>query len=235
MLKNATLKEKIALTHDVYEFVFESEEEFQFEAGQFITFRMTTEEGKPCLRAYSIASKPEDKSHIFTVCIKIVADGKGSKILNELKVGDVLPFIGPNGKFVFNEENNKNSIFIATGTGVAPFKSMIEDQLGNKENRKDFTLIFGVRHLRDIFYQEWLDEMQKEYENFNYYLTISQPESKEWDGHVGRVTTLIEDLQIDNEEDEIYICGLKNMINSVTEMLTKKGVPEEIINFEKYD
>lgn len=224
-MNKAKVTEKKVLNHDVFELHLETTEPFNFEAGQFITIKICDSDPKPCFRAYSISSAPSGST--FELCIKEIPNGRGSCWLNSLEPGAKIEFLGPNGKFNFTTDASKTVLFIATGTGVAPLKSMIEDQL-RKGNTQPMHLLFGVRHVKDVFYKKHLVNLVNE--NFSFDLTLSQPE-EEWSGLVGRVTDHIPDI----ENTEVYICGLKAMIDSVHEILIKKGLPEESIHHEKYD
>lgn len=230
-MKTGTVKERKILTHDVFELTFEVAEAFTFQAGQFVTIKID-DKVPPCFRAYSIASSPLTETTEFKLCVKLMPGGRGSNWLYNLKVGDTANFIGPNGYFTF-KESTKNVIFVATGTGVAPFMSTIEDEI-NKGSEQKLELIFGVRHIKDIFYKEWLDEL-KSRGNFDYTITLSQPEDESWQGSKGRVTELLKTHNFDPENTIFYICGLKDMIDAVTAILKEKGVPEDSIHFEKYD
>lgn len=218
MIKAKVIEKKV-LTHDVFELHFDIEEPFNFEAGQFVTIKICDSAPSPCFRAYSISSSPNKSS--IELCIKEIPKGRGSCWLNTLTKGDEIEFLGPNGKFTFNSDPSKTILFIATGTGIAPLKSMIEDQL-NKGNSQPMHLYFGLRYIKDIFYKDHFEALAEKHENFSFNLTLSQPENESWQGHKGRVTSILEPLEIDPENTEIYICGLKAMIESVTEILTKK-------------
>ncbi|MBL4693885.1 FAD-dependent oxidoreductase, partial [Candidatus Gracilibacteria bacterium] len=129
-LKKAKLTGKTQLTDDVIELHFESLEDFEFKAGQFINIKIEDIE-KSCFRAYSIASQPRtDKT--FDLCIKVVDGGRASVWLDEIKEGTEISFIGPIGNFVFETPDDKETVFIATGTGIAPFLSMSGEQKGKK-------------------------------------------------------------------------------------------------------
>ncbi len=231
MMKKATLQKHIDLTDDVFELVFEAETPFTFNAGQFVTIKID-DKVPPCFRAYSIASSPLAETTEFRLCVKLMPGGRGSNWLNNLKEGDQINFIGPNGYFTF-KDTAKKVIFIATGTGVAPFTSMIEDQL-NKGNGQKLELLFGVRHMKDVFYAEWLEKLKNK-GDFDYTITLSQPEDESWQGSKGRVTEALKTHNFDPANTMFYICGLKDMIDSVTAILKEKGVPEDSIHFEKYD
>lgn len=232
-INTATIIEYKKLTEDVFELSFKPENPINFSAGQFITFKID-DAAPPCFRAYSISSSPQNPAQM-EVCVKIVANGRGSNWLNKLKINDKVQFIGPNGKFVFNAAPDKKVLFIATGTGIAPFKSMIEDQLLSKNNKQQMHLLFGLRHINGIFYKELFEDLAAQHPNFKFDLTLSRPENGDWPGKTGRVTDLLQQIEIDPRQTEVYICGLKDMIESVGAILKEKGLPEEAVHFEKYD
>jgi ferredoxin-NADP reductase len=225
-MNKAKVTGKKVLSHDVFELHFETAEPFNFEAGQFITIKICDTDPKPCFRAYSISSAPSGNT--FELCIKEIPNGRGSCWLNTLTPGAEIEFIGPNGKFNFTTDSTKKVLFIATGTGVAPLKSMIEDQL-NKDSTQPMHLLFGVRHIKDIFFKEHFEKISND--NFSFDLALSQPEDESWEGSIGRVTDHIPDTK----NTEVYICGLKGMIDSVHKILLKKGLSENSIHHEKYD
>lgn len=217
-LNKAKLIGKTQLTHDVIELHFESLEDFEFKAGQFINIKIEDAE-KACFRAYSIASAPRN-DRTFDLCIKVVKGGRGSNWLNEITENTEISFIGPIGHFIFQTPDDKETVFIATGTGIAPFHSMIGEQKDKKMH-----LLFGVRHEEDIFYQD-------RFPNVAFDFTLSRPK-EDWQGNKGRVTELVKELDLKNKQ--FYICGLKAMIDSVLAILHEKGVSDEDIHFEKYD
>lgn len=231
-LQTAALSEKKIFTEDVIELHFETENPFNFEAGQFVTIKID-DKIPPCFRAYSICNQPEKNGHHFATCVKIVESGRGSNWLNSLKPGNPINFMGPSGKFTFKNPD-RDTFFIATGTGITPFNSIIGDQLA-KGNQNKIHLLFGLRHVKNIFYKNFYDSLSEKYPNFSYDITLSRPESENWKGLQGRVTKILEESDIDTKNTDYYICGLKDMINEVTEILKKKDVREDAIHVEKYD
>lgn len=229
-LTKASIKRKANLTHDVIELELQVEGEFEAEAGQFVNFKVT-DKVPPCFRAYSLASKPKDG--IFDLCIKVVEGGRASNWFNNLELGATVEFLGPSGKFVF-QGTKKKHLFVATGTGLAPFRSMLQEQVLKRPD-EEFILVFGVRHISDIFYRETFEELAKQHVNFKFCLTLSQPEDENWAGERGRVTELLGKLELDVANTEVYICGLKAMIHDVCEQLKGLGFIDDQILFEKYD
>lgn len=230
MINSAKVKQNLTLTHDVFELTLETKEDFNFNAGQFINIKINDGE-KVCFRAYSIASRPEGKQ--LKLCIKKIDGGRGSTWLQSLKPDDEIVFLGPSGKLTFHP-SNKKIIFVATGTGVAPFTGIIENEL-LKLNRQEMELYFGLRHEKDIFYKEKFEKLALENANFNFYLTISRPETSAYKGHTGRVTEMLKTLTIDPENIEVFICGLKDMLQEVNNLFLSKGLKAENIHLEQYD
>ena len=231
-LRTASLKEKNQFTPDVIELTFETPDTFAFKAGQFITFKVT-DKMPPCFRAYSISAPPRENGNQFSTCLKVIENGRGSNWLNSLKIDEKIEFMGPNGNFVFKGQKD-NIIFVATGTGITPFNAMISDEL-KKGNKKNIKLLFGLRHISHIFYREFFENLAKQYPNFTCDITLTKPENSDWNGKVGRVTDILRSSDIDVNNTEVYICGLKVMIEEVVSILKEKGMPQENINFEKYD
>lgn len=229
-LNKVILRERRNLTEDVIELEFQGDPGFVAEAGQFITFKVT-DKVPPCFRAYSLASKPVEGK--FDLCVKVVEGGRASNWLNDLEIGAELEFLGPSGKFIF-QPGVKNHLFVATGTGIAPFKAML-GELILKHPQEKFTLLFGVRHMSDAFYSEYFEKLANSCDNFKFILTLSRPENEEWQGSKGRVTQALPGLGLVAADTDVYICGLKVMIEEVVGQLKTIGFSEEQIHFEKYD
>ena len=233
-LNTAKLIKKTNSTNDVIELNFETASPLNFKAGQYISIRIDNVEKSAYFRAYSIATRPEKDGKKFGLCIKVLTDSRGSGWLNSLKKNDKISFLGPLGDFTFNENSDKDVIFVATGTGIAPLKAIIEDQLHKNSSRK-MTLILGLRHISGVFYKEYFEKLTQKYPNFQFTLTLSRPENNSWHGKKGRVTDILASMKLSPTNTEFYLCGLKNMIESVGSLLKEKGIKEEDIHFEKYD
>lgn len=231
-LTNSKIVDRQDLTHDVFQLTLETDEPVEFKAGQFITLKCD-DRMPPAFRAYSIASAPEGKNTL-ELCIKLVPNGRGTTWLNDQSIETEIPFLGPNGHFVNQTDKSKKILFVATGTGLAPFRSIVQDEL-NRGNTQEMKILFGVRHEKDIFYEDWLKETAENFDNFSYKITLSRPETTDWSGSKGRVTAALDNMDIDLENTEVYICGLNAMITNVTEILLKKGLPQSAIHSEKYD
>jgi ferredoxin-NADP reductase len=189
-------------------------------------------------RAYSIASPP-DESPGFEVAVTQVEGGPGSTFLHELPVGATVRAIGPQGFFTRPRGAGHPSLFVGTGTGVTPLRSMIRDALAGGE-QTPMRLLFGVRHEVDRLYREELEELAAKHPNFRVQYTISQP-AAEWTGLRGYVQTHAEGLWRELEATgtgapHVYICGLERMVGAVRDLLRKQmGVDRKQVHSERYD
>lgn len=232
-MQTAKITKKTELTYDVFELTLEAEKEFKFKAGQFITIKIEDGKNPPCYRAYSMSTAPNKNT--FGLTIKAVKDGRGSNWMHNLKEGNTVEFVEPMGSMVFLTPQNKEAIFVATGTGFGPLKAIIEDELITKNNKQKMRLIFGLRYEKDIFYTDFLESLAKKFNNFSYELTLSRPENQNYKGNIGRVTNILEKMKINAQTQEFYICGVNDMIKSVTELLEKKGFTKREIHTENYN
>ncbi|MEK6891263.1 MAG: FAD-binding oxidoreductase [Nanoarchaeota archaeon] len=205
--------------------------EFTFTPGQYISIIMDDKSKNLRLRRpYSIVSSVKDtKKGYVELCIKILENGNITPILDKLKIKDKIECLKPLGDFKISEESkNKNIIFISTGVGIAPFKSMISELLNHNFKNK-ITLLTGYKMEEDKLYDQEFNELKKQHNNFKYYSVLSESEN----GRAGRVQSILE-KHFDKKAD-YYICGVKNMISSVRLLLLKKGILGKDIYSEKYD
>lgn len=202
--------------------------EFTFISGQYISLMLDVD-GKTLRRPYSICSSPSEKGYV-DLCIKITENSNTSKVINELQVDDNIQVLGPLGEFTIKDKD-KNLVFVSSGVGIAPFRSMIKYLLENNFEHK-IVLLTGYRSEGDILYDNEFLELQEQHENFEYKTILSQPNNVE--KNQGYVQDLIKDFTPLKEAD-YYLCGLGDMITDVKDLLVKKGVSIGDIHFEKYD
>jgi ferredoxin-NADP reductase len=188
-------------------------------------------------RAYSIASAPRGTPR-FQLAITHVAGGPGSSYLHGLAEGTELTAIGPQGFFT-RSAPDAPALFIATGTGVTPFRSMIEDALA-KRDKKPLWLLFGVRNEADRLYLDELNELMGAHANLRVEYSLSQPHA-DWRGKRGYVQTHVQALWTElaargEGEPHAYICGLQRMVASVRDVLRKEmNIPRQQVHSERYD
>lgn len=214
----------------------DSDETFRFEPGQFVTLDLPIgEKPKDRWRSYSIASAPSD-DNIIELVIVILEGGKGTHYLfEEAEVGTKIPFMGPLGKFTLPEELENDLCFVCTGTGVAPFRSMLLDLYRKGVSQPSFYLVFGTRHIDDILYYEELEALNQKWPNFHYIVTLSREQSDEWHGKKGYVHTVYEDLFHDLRPADFYLCGWRVMVNEAKDRIEQMGYPPSSIHREVYD
>ncbi|MEP6716570.1 MAG: FAD-dependent oxidoreductase [Terriglobia bacterium] len=216
-------------------FEFESPEwSARFVAGQFLSLTRTIHD-QEITRAYSIASPPGGNQ--FALCANLVDDGRFSPFLFGMHPGDEVDFKGPYGAFILRRAP-ADCIFVATGTGIAPFRSMLLDMSASQPERR-ISLIFGVRHEYGLLYHdEWL-QLARDCPNFDYRPTLTRP-GDAWIGRRGRVqahvlAALQEDALQDRRNPDVYICGLREMVDDLRRLLKEEGLDRKRIIYEKYD
>ena len=232
------------LTHDVKEIALElvHPPKVVFKAGQYIAIEVTEmRDGLPRQnnRPYSIVSPPEE-DRVIKLCVNLVQGGPGPSHLHALDVGSELRFLHPFGYFTVNTglpscsgvETVLPLLFVATGTGIAPIRSMIEHLIHQKTERP-MRLVWGLRHGRDLYYQDDFVTLSRIYPLLKTTTTLSQP-SSDWPGAVGRVTTLLSREETQPENLEAYLCGNMDMIREVRAILLEKGLNKQAIHFEKF-
>lgn len=218
--------ERRDLNKDIIILSLNSPENFSFKAGQFITLKME-KEGETKLKSYSILSPPSEKGKI-DLCIKLVDGGFASEILKNTKKGDKFEVKGPFGHFFFKEKDENDEFwFLGGGTGVAPLHSMIEEYLPKIKDKR-FVLIFSVKNKDELFLNDVFKELQNNFKNFTYVLTLTR---EKWEEAQGRVQ---EHLPADLENKTFYICGLKELVLETKDLLLKSGVDSKDVQFERY-
>ena len=227
----AMLVEYHDIAPEVRHFVFEVPEieRLHFKPGQFVSFQHNLH-GKQIIRPYSIASLPDGNR--FELCLNLVHEGLFSPYLFEMKPGDSVEMGAPLGFFTIRNPA-KEAVFIATGTGIAPFRAMAPGYLTHPE-AKQLTLLFGVRHERNIYYREEFEALAGEHPDFRFWPTLSRAEAS-WQGRTGHVQSHLLEVIGDRRDLDIYICGLKAMVDDVRAILKAMGFDRKQIIFEKYD
>ncbi|MBN2050190.1 MAG: 2Fe-2S iron-sulfur cluster binding domain-containing protein [Spirochaetales bacterium] len=225
------------LTHDIKEVTLELADppEMEFKAGQFVQI-MTPEyelTDEPVYRAYSVATAPKDTKKI-SLEIRLVPNGICTTYVhNYLREGDEVIMNGPYGEF-FLRNSPRDIICIAGGSGNAPIMSILLDMAEKKISRKT-RYFFGARSVRDLFLVEELRALEKELPDFQYIPALSAPLPEDsWQGETGLITDIVAKHLPGGENVEAYLCGSPGMIDACVKVLTEKGVPEELIFYDKF-
>ena len=212
------------LTHDVRELDLRLVEPPQigFKAGQFVSFEVGQDSLKrTIIRPYSIASPPS-RPEVVTLLFNLVPGGPGSTYLFGLKEGDETRFKGPTGAFYLRDDLMRDHLLVATGTGIAPLRSMLRT-LFEREAAGQVTLYWGLRSQRDLYYQDELEALAQTHHKFTFTATLSRPEEG-WAGERGRVPRLVEERIASVKNLAVYLCGNSGMLQDVTAILQKKGL-----------
>lgn len=222
------------ITHNTKQYWIEIPEltSFEYKPGQFVTLDLPIhEKSNKRWRSYSIASWP-DTTNVFELLIVLAEHGLGTHyIFENFQVGHELTLRGSQGVFVLPEKIEKDIFLICTGTGIAPFRSMINYIALHNISFKKIHLIFGCRTKADLLYYDELKELEKKLPGFFYYPTLSR---EEWDGHQGYVHPIYEELCKDKTEAQFFICGWKMMIDEAKKRIVELGYDKKTIHQELY-
>lgn len=225
---------------------FKIEERFHEDWNKFNLWRYVSEVKEPTLRAYSMASYPEEKEIMLNVRIATpppgapdsVPPGIMSSYIFDLKPGDKCIISGPYGEF-YAKETEAEMVFVGGGAGMAPMRSHIFDQLRRLKSKRKMTFWYGARSKREMFYVEDFDMLAKENDNFEWHVALSDPlPDDNWDGYKGFIHNVLFEEFIKNhpapEDCEFYMCGPPIMNTSVINMLIANGVEPENIMLDDF-
>lgn len=186
-------------------------------------------------RSYSIASPPrEDPS--FELAVTRVEGGAMSEWLHALEPGRELRAVGPQGLFTRDAASERPALFVGTGTGLAPLRSMYLAALDQGAAPR-FVVLLGVRHEDDVLYREELDALGSAHPGFRAVVTLSKPPAS-WQGARGWVQEHLASAWklLGEPEAEVYVCGLDRMVKSVRGLLREElGLDRKRIHHERFD
>ena len=238
---NARLTRRVDLTESLgFFWVSYDSDPVAFEPGQYLTIGIESN-GKLVQRPYSVASSPREVDDGYEYYVRLVDGGLFTPLLWRLPVGHRMSMKGPKGKFVLEPDDDRIHVFISSGTGIAPFISMMKTLLIDGAPRRA-VILHVASYVRDLGYRELLEEWQRTGEYpLTYVPTISRPgspESNRWTGRTGRVEAIVpaayDDLGLTPDNSIAYICGNPDMITSVDLLLQERGFPEAQIKKELY-
>ena len=239
---NATLVRRVDHTDDLaYFWVRFDEEPTPFEPGQYMTTGVFAD-GKLWQRPYSVASPPRVAgSEGYELYVRLVPIIRFTTLLWRLPIGHRMRMIGPKGKFLLEPNDNRTHLYVSTGTGIAPFISMIRDTMLRGDRRKTVVL-HGCSYTEELGYREYLEGLERERSYpLTYVPTISRPNDPRNDGWTGRtgraervVATVCKDLGLRPDRTVVYICGNPEMIINAETVLMDQGFPEFHVKKELY-
>jgi ferredoxin-NADP reductase len=231
------------------EFEVEGVERFDFKPGQFVSVKEPRPDGKVTIRAYSIASAPAGTAR-FSLCVNRVDDGFMSNYLCDLQENSQVRLQGPYGALTLRPEP-ADVMMIATGTGVAPFRAMVEWLFGeetpggaeaagaSRHGGKEYWLVYGTRYEEDVFYKQEFEAIAARHPNFHYLVTLSRP-AEGWTGWSGHVQEHVRRLAghyeaAGRKELTAYICGLGEMVTETRDLLRNEmGWERQRVIIERY-
>ena len=190
---------------------------FNFNSGQYVNIIKGN-----ITRSYSIANS-SDHNNKLEFFIKKFQNGLMSKyFFKEAKINDLLRIEGPIGTFFLRESKIKNIVFLATGTGIAPIRSILQDLVESSLDyqNKNFWVIVGARYKRDLFWEPNFESLKIKY------IPVLSREDDNWNGENGYVQDIVIKQQIDLENTQVYACGSNEMINSARELFLKNNFKE---------
>ncbi len=203
-----------------------------FIAGQWIDLYVPTPSG-PIKRAYSIASAPADRE--VELAVTRVEGGVASPTLHALVPGDAVAFDGPLGFFTRDAAARAEpALFVATGTGLSPFRSMLRERMA-KPRQPPVTLLFGARSQADILWRDEIEQLASQDPSLRFEVTLSQPQAG-WSGRTGYVQSHLAALVREAGAPPVYICGLSKMVSEVRALLKSElQYDRKRIHSERYD
>jgi len=238
---------KKQLTADVWHLRFSllSPTSHSFIGGQYMILKI---EGQG-QRNYSIFSA-NTKKDSFELLVQIIPNGMASTYIANLVIGSKVTFQGPAGRFVLIP-NNRSKLFLATGTGIAPMFSMLESHVRDSEVKDvPMHLFWGLKTKRDVYFIEKLQALEKEYPHFSYTICLSREEESiesmpnaqkgRINAHLLTHLDLVKSEIVSHEntrhinEYDYYICGGRDVVESVRQFVGGLGVIRENIYFEKF-
>ncbi len=222
------------------------EDEYRPDWDKFNLWKYVSKVNEDIVRAYSMASYPEEKG-IIMLNVRIATPppnapnappGQMSSFIFNLNPGDKVIISGPYGEF-FARNTDNEMIFIGGGAGMAPMRSHIFDQLRRLNSNRKISYWYGARSFREMFYVEDFDMLEKENDNFKWYIGLSEPLPEDnWSGYTGFIHQMLYDNYLKDhpapEDCEYYLCGPPMMISAVTKMLDELGVEPDNILFDDF-
>lgn len=201
------------------------EQPLNYTAGQYASFLIEN-----ARRPLSYAT-PDDGGDLEFI-VDIAPDGIASKYVAALAVGDVVQFLTPYGRFMVDHGDTRPLVFLATGSGIAPIRAQIQDELQHGTERP-ITLLFGNRDEAHMFLLDEFYALEKQYPNFTFIPVCSEP-TNSWQGERGLVTEVVLRRVPDLLAHSAYICGGPAMVKDSLALLLSQGIPKEFLHTEQF-
>ncbi|NCN05170.1 MAG: 2Fe-2S iron-sulfur cluster binding domain-containing protein [Spirochaetales bacterium] len=236
------VKKITSVTHDIREVLLEVPEgtDLPYVPGQYGQFEVPPYDKikEPTQRAYSFSSNPNDKKHLEFL-IRLVPGGIVTSYVHQhLKEGQTINVVAPVGEFHVHD-TGAQMICVAGGSGMAPFKSIFANMVDSGEiDKREVWYFFGARTTKDIFYLDWLSELEKKYPTFHFIAALSEPQEGDgWTGETGLITDVLHKYLttvISEGNKEGYLCGSPGMLDACMAVMRKNNMQEDKIYFDKF-
>ncbi|MFN2267848.1 MAG: NADH:ubiquinone reductase (Na(+)-transporting) subunit F [Desulfonatronovibrio sp.] len=234
--KTITASKKM-LTYDILELGFDliEPEEIEFFAGQYIQLESQEYKGMDSvIRAYSISSLPSEKGKVELVMRRVPQGICTTWAFDHLKEGQEVFLSGPYGEFKL-QDTEAPAIFIAGGSGMAPIWSILRHMREKNINKKSY-YFFSGRIYDDLFFTDELFNLEKHLYDFKYVPCLTrEPEDSSWKGERGRIPDILPKYVPDAQEYEAYLCGSSALIEACCSKLSKLGLKDEKMYFDKFE
>jgi Na+-transporting NADH:ubiquinone oxidoreductase subunit F len=225
------------LTYDTRRFRFELIEpaRMNFIAGHYVQLVSPSyaEGVEPTTRAFSIASNPADSRHIELIIRRAPNGICTTWLFDYLKPGDTVEMTGPYGEFHLSDSDTP-MIFIAGGSGMAPFVSILH-RMKNAGSTRKTEYFFGANRMQDLYLTSTMQEFEKALPNFRFVPVLACPTPQDnWQGETGLVTEAVKRRFTDLRGHEGYLCGSPGMIDASIKVLLDLGIPQDKIYYDKF-
>lgn len=184
-------------------------------------------------RAYSLSSHQYEKNEVEFI-IRYAPEGISTTWVHQyLKKGDRVLLNGPHGEFCLHE-SDREIIMIAGGSGLAPFKGML-NQMAIDQNPRPTRFFFGAISRKDLYHLDLMAELETKNPHFRFIPALSKPEpADDWQGETGLITEVVDRHVTDVSRSEAYLCGSPGMVDACIEVLKKKGLSPDLIFYDKF-
>ncbi len=226
---------------------FDIDERFLSDWTKFKMFQYKSHVHTPVTRAYSMANYPGEKG-IIKLNVRIaspppggdtaIPPGQVSSYAFNLQPGDDVTIAGPFGEF-FMDDSDSEVILIGGGAGMAPLRSHVFDLFKGKQTTRKVSFWYGGRSLQEVFYKEEFEDLAEQYDNFTFYLALSDPQPQDnWMGLTGYIHLVVLEQYLKDhpcpEDINYYLCGPPMMNKAIFEMLENLGVETDNIHFDDF-
>ena len=219
------------VTHDLRHLVLRMvspDTDFKFFPGQYVDISVP---GTDEVRSFSMANTSARESGQLEFVIKVYPDGLFSEYLDkQLQVGDRLTVTGPYGVFMLRDAPDTDLIFVGGGAGMAPILSLLRS-MAERGNDRKAVYYYGARRRADLCFEDELRALEQTLPNFRFVPALSD---EDWEGENGLITDVVSRSEPALARAHGYICGPPPMVEAAVPLLTRLGIPEKHVYFDKF-